>query len=114
MLHRQPVNGNRPPSIAATLLFPMPPSAARSRARYLSLLARLPQSSSSSLVLVDGQHLPHLTLRAVRPDSSALLVAHLPTPLGTLPAAVVRAADVVALTAVFARPPARATPTTHP
>lgn len=38
---------------------------------------------------------------AVRPDSSALLVSKLETPLGTLPAAVLRADDVVVVTASF-------------
>lgn len=76
-------------------------SATESRERYLSMLRALPYASSARIKLCDGRKVDGVTVTAVRPDSSALLVRRLETPLGILPAAVLRGGDIVAVEATF-------------
>lgn len=76
-------------------------SATESRERYLSVLRVLPHASHTQIKLCDGRHVDGVTVAAVRPDSSALLVRRLETPLGTVPAAVLRGGDIVAVEASF-------------
>lgn len=77
------------------------PSPSGSRERYLALLRAFSHCSAATVILVDGRKVENVGILAVRPDSSALLVSNLDTPLGTLPAAVLRGEDVVAVSARF-------------
>lgn len=52
-------------------------------------------AKAARIHMIDGKILDGLTIGAVRPDSSALLVHDLPTPLGVIPSVVLRAEDVV-------------------
>lgn len=44
--------------------------------------------------MIDGKILDGVGIGAVKPDSSALLVHNLPTPMGVIPSAILRAEDV--------------------
>lgn len=75
--------------------------AAASREKYLRTLRILATAKTTCIMLCDGREVNNVHIAAVQPDSSAFLVRRLATPLGELPAAVVRGEDVLVVAAKF-------------
>lgn len=70
--------------------------AAMSRERYLNTLRALQDSGPAQLQLRDGGSPKHASsIKSIHPESGDVLVVQLKTPLGVVPAAIIRGSDIL-------------------